>query len=66
MNRFMSRYVREAYVRTNIYGKTIELISFKITHMDLLCYLSLFDFDLANTLKLINVGLTDSQVPVLA
>ena len=53
-------------MRTNIYGKTVELISFKITHMDLLCYLSLFDFDLANTLKLINVGLTDNQVPVLA
>jgi hypothetical protein len=40
----------------------IELISFKITNMDLLCYFSLFDFENVQTLKLINVGLTDLQL----
>jgi hypothetical protein len=33
--------------------------------IDLLCYLSLFDFDSIQTIKLINVGLTDQQLPLL-
>jgi hypothetical protein len=40
----------------------IELVSFKITNMDLQCYLSLFDLDTVTTIKLINVGLTDQQL----
>lgn len=31
--------------------------------MDLLCFLSLFDLDHIQTIKLINVGLTDQQLP---
>jgi hypothetical protein len=33
--------------------------------MDLHCYLSLFDFDQIRTVKLINVGMTDQQLPIL-
>lgn len=33
--------------------------------MDLLCYLNLFDFDHIQTIKLVNVGLTDQQLPIL-
>jgi hypothetical protein len=40
----------------------IELVSFKITNMDLLCYLNLFEMDSVSTIKLINVGLNDQQL----
>lgn len=43
----------------------LELISFNISTMDFNCYLSLFDLDMANTIKLINVGLTDQQLHIL-
>lgn len=33
--------------------------------MDLLCYFNLFDLDSVTTLKLINVGLTDTQLRVI-
>ena len=33
--------------------------------MDLLCYFNLFDLDSVTTLKLINVGLADSQLRVI-
>lgn len=40
----------------------IELISFKVSSMDLQCYFSLFDLSSLQTLKLVNVGLTDQQL----
>lgn len=61
----MFAYVREAYIRTNLQPKMVELISFKITTMDFLCYLNLFDSENLGTIKLVNVGLTDQQVQFL-
>lgn len=61
----MIGYVKEAYERTCIQNKTLELTAFRISTMDLLCYLNLFDFDHIQTIKLVNVGLTDQQLPIL-
>lgn len=52
-------------MRTNLDSKTLELTMFKISQMDLQCYLSLFDFDNISTIKLVNVGLTDSQLQIV-
>jgi len=65
MNRLMATYVKEAYSRTNLNNKMLELISFKITTMDLQCYLNLFDFNHLNVVKLVKVGLTDEQFHLL-
>jgi hypothetical protein len=43
----------------------LELVSFDISTMDLLCYLSLFDFDQINTIKLIKVSLSDDLLHTL-
>lgn len=62
MTRLMATFVREAYLRTNLQSTMIELISFKVSSMDLQCYFSLFDLSSLQTLKLVNVGLTDQQL----
>lgn len=61
----MAGKVREAYEKTVLQGKALELVSHKLDEVDLHCYLSLFDFDQLVTVKLINVGLVDQQLPVL-
>jgi hypothetical protein len=62
MTRLMATFVREAYLRTNIQASSLELISFRVSSMDLHCYFSLFDLSCVHTLKLVNVGLTDHQL----
>lgn len=56
----MGSFVREAYIRTKLQQSSLELISFRVTGMDLQCYFSLFDLSSFHTVKLVNVGLTDS------
>jgi hypothetical protein len=58
----MATFVREAYLRTNLQPTMLELISFRVSSMDLQCYFSLFDLSSLQTLKLVNVGLTDQQL----
>lgn len=36
-----------------------------MSSLDLQTYLSMFDFELINIIKLVNVELTDLQIPVL-
>lgn len=62
MTRLMATFVREAYLRTNLQSSSLELISFRVSSMDLHCYFSLFDLSALQTLKLVNVGLTDQQL----
>ena len=61
----MLAFIREAYSRTNLFTHTIELISFKLTSIDLLGYLQLFDIEGVTSLKLVNTGLTDQQLTTL-
>lgn len=61
----MATIVREAYLRTNLQPSMIELISFPVSSMDLQCYFSLFDLSAVQTIKLVNVGLTDQQLLII-
>ena len=61
----MATYVKEAYCRSNIHNTMLELISFKMTSIDLQCFLNLFDFNHINVIKLVKVGLTDEQLHIL-
>ena len=65
LTRIMATYLKEAYDNTNLQNTTMELINFKISSIDLTGYLNMFNFDEVCILKLINVGLTDEQVPLL-
>jgi len=58
----MASNIKEAYEQTNIQAKMIELVSFNVASIDLLCYLSLFEGECLNTLKLVNLGLKDDHV----
>lgn len=60
----MSAHIRQAYEETVIQNRSLELISFNMEELDLLAYLSLFDLDHIQTIKLINGGLTDQQLPI--
>lgn len=40
----MATHLKEAYENTDIQNKTLELINYKITSIDLLCYLNMFNF----------------------
>lgn len=62
MTRLMATFVREAYMRTNLQPSMIELISFRVSSMDLQCYFNLFDLSSIQTLKFVNVGLSDQQL----
>lgn len=46
-------------------NKTWELMSYKLGEVDLQTLLSLFDFTHITTMKLINVGLSDNEMPFL-
>lgn len=61
----MATYLKEAYENTSLQNKTLELINYKISSIDLLCYLKMFNFDQICIVKLINAGLTDEQIPIL-
>ena len=61
----MLSFIREAYARTSIHNHMAELISFKVTSMDLLGWLHLLDFDSITTIKLVNSGLSDAQLATL-
>lgn len=61
----MGSFVREAYIRTRLQPSSLELISFRVTGMDLHCYFSLFDLSCLHTVKLVNVGLTDIQLAAI-
>jgi len=56
---------KEAYVRTKIFPKMIELISFKISSIDLGCYLNLFESENMQTVKLVNVELNNAHLAII-
>jgi hypothetical protein len=58
----MASSIKEAYEQTNIQPKMIELVSFNVSSIDLLCYLGLFEAECLNTLKLVNTGLKDEHI----
>lgn len=61
----MCANIKEAYDEAVVQNKTWELISYKLGEVDLQTLLSLFDFTHITTMKLINVGLSDQEMPFL-
>jgi hypothetical protein len=61
----MCANIKEAYDEVVVQNKNWELISYKLGEVDLQTLLSLFDFSHITTMKLINVGLSDQEMPFL-
>ena len=57
--------IKEAYEKTQVQGKNIELVSFNVASIDLAGYLQLFDQESVSTLKLINTGLKNENLPAI-
>ena len=57
--------IKEAYEKTQVQGKNIELVSFNVSSIDLAGYLQLFDQESVSTLKLINTGLKNENLPAI-
>ena len=61
----MTLKIYDAIRNTANLNKCIELVSFNISDIDIKCYLTMFNWEFVEVLKLVKVGLNDEQFCVL-
>lgn len=61
----MTLQIYDAIKNTSTGNKCLELVLFNLSSVDIRCYLSMLDWKEIEILKLVKVGLTDEQLPIL-
>jgi hypothetical protein len=61
----MLSIVFEAYQRTRVIGKSIELVSHNLSYTDFCCYLETLDWTGIEVLKIVNTKLSDDNLKTL-